>query len=224
MENKMKPNPFLAPVEDLSSDSFSFYDYAKRCGECIISLCLLFILSPVFLIVSILIRITSQGPAFYSQQRVGINGQLFTIWKFRTMETNCPPVDLPSKTWTEGVADDFVYKSSPSTSVTKIGKWLRKTSIDELPQLINILKGEMSFVGPRPETPNIASYYNEEQKKRLSVKPGITGYAQVSGRSNMTHGMKMHYDLQYIEHACFLFDIKIICRTCIQVIKTDGAF
>lgn len=224
MENEVKARNTVVTTEDISYDSFSFYDYAKRTTEVILSLLLLFILSPIFIIVFILIRTTSHGPVFYLQQRVGIHGHLFTIWKFRTMETNCPAVKLPIQEWREGVADHFVYKANPSTAVTKIGKWLRKMSIDELPQLINIVKGEMSFVGPRPETPNIASYYNQEQKRRLLVKPGITGYAQVNGRSNMTHGMKIDYDLHYVQHACFLLDIKIICRTFIQVIKTDGAF
>lgn len=195
----------------------------KRICEIIASIILLIVLSPIFLIVSLLILITSGKPIFFFQKRVGKNGVPFMIWKFRTMKQNNLPNELNTNSWINGVPDDFIFKSAPSSHTTKIGVLLRKYSIDEIPQLINILKGEMSFVGPRPEALNIANYYNDYQKMRLLVKPGITGYAQVNGRSNMNHEQKIKYDLYYINNQSFFLDIKIILLTIVKVMKTDGA-
>lgn len=201
-----------------------FYQIAQRLIEMTVSILLLLLLSPVFLIVSLAIVLTSKGPIFFLQERIGINGKPFTIWKFRTMTINASPPSLQTEKWRNGIPDEFIYKSSPGISVTNIGKILRKYSIDELPQLINIVKGDMSFVGPRPETPNITTFYNDYQKQRLLVKPGITGYAQINGRSHLTHGMKIEYDLYYIQSKSFLLDIKIISRTFFLLIKPDGAY
>lgn len=126
--------------------------------------------------------------------------------------------------WKKGVPDDFIFKSGFESRVTPFGKFLRKYSLDELPQLINVLLGNMSMVGPRPEIPEITSHYNFHQMKRLQVKPGITGYAQVNGRSEITHGQKIEYDLYYIQNQSFLLDMKILLATVKQVVKGKGAF
>src|SRR5690625_2291621 len=207
----------------VKKEQFFIYEPLKRICEIIASIILLIVLFPIFLIVSVLILITSGKPIFFLQKRVGKNGIPFTIWKFRTMKQNNSTNELNTTTWVQGVPDEFVFKSAPSSHTTRIGIWLRKYSIDELPQFINILKGEMSFVGPRPEALNIANYYNDYQKMRLLVKPGITGYAQINGRSNMNHGQKIKYDLYYVNNQSFLLDLKIILLTIIKVMKTDGA-
>ena len=224
MTHKAQMKPFLHQNKPQMFSRPFFYQIWQRIIEMTFSILLLLLLSPIFLIVSLAIILTSEGPVFFLQERVGINGKPFTIWKFRTMTINALPPSLQTEEWKDGIPDQFIYKSSPGISVTNIGKILRKYSIDELPQLINIVKGDMSFVGPRPETPNIASFYNDYQKQRLLVKPGITGYAQINGRSHLTHGMKIEYDLYYIQSKSFLFDIKIISRTFFLIIKPDGAY
>ena len=126
--------------------------------------------------------------------------------------------------WKHGVPDNFIFKSSAENNTTKTGQFLRKYSLDELPQLVNVLRGEMSLIGPRPEIPEITKWYSIHQKARLKIRPGITGLAQVSGRSNMNHGQKVDYDLYYIHNACLLLDIKILFMTMLKVFKTEGAY
>ncbi len=127
-------------------------------------------------------------------------------------------------TWTDGVPDDFIFKSPQNTEVTKIGAFLRKTSIDELPQIINVLRGEMSLIGPRPEIPEITNCYSELQKKRLMMKPGMTGWAQVNGRADILHGDKIEFDLYYIKNVTFFMDLKILLRTILIILKCKGAY
>ena len=126
--------------------------------------------------------------------------------------------------WKEGVPADFIFKTASDSEVTSIGKILRKCSLDELPQLWNVLVGQMSLVGPRPEIPEITAFYNSQQAKRLLVKPGLTGYAQVNGRSEISHGKKIEYDLYYVENCSLLLDYKIFCATISYVIRGKGAF
>ncbi|MEI3604276.1 sugar transferase [Pseudogracilibacillus sp. SE30717A] len=204
-------------------DQISYYLNVKRALEIFASLLLIIIFSPLFLLVSLAILITCGRPIFFRQERIGKDAQPFIIWKFRTMKENKMAQELNTSLWINGIADDFIFKSEPSSYVTTIGIWLRKFSIDEIPQLINVLKGDMSFVGPRPETLKIAKYYNEYQKRRLLVKPGITGYAQIKGRSHMTHGQKIEYDLYYVKNQSLSFDLIILFLTIIKVIKTEGA-
>ena len=127
--------------------------------------------------------------------------------------------------WVGGVPDDFVFKTTSGfdPNVTKTGQFIRKYSIDELPQFFNVLKGQMSIVGPRPEIPNITSCYNAHQSKRLLVKPGITGWAQINGRSEIPHGEKIKYDLYYVENQGFVLDFKIFFKTIFQAILGKGA-
>lgn len=150
------------------------------------------------------------------------------MYKFRSMKNKQVPV--PSNThqtddWHNGVPDNFVFKapSEQNPNITKIGHFIRKYSIDELPQLINVLKGEMSIIGPRPEIVAITKHYNDYQRQRLNVKPGITGWAQVNGRSDIDHGTKIKYDLYYVENKSFLLDMKILFFTVVQVITGKNA-
>ncbi len=126
--------------------------------------------------------------------------------------------------WDEGVPEDFTFKSGFDSRVTSIGKVLRKYSLDELPQLFNVLLGDMSIVGPRPEIPEITEHYNLHQRKRLLVKPGMTGYAQINGRSEIQHGKKIEHDLYYVDNQSFFLDVKVILSTVKLVLKGNGSF
>lgn len=176
---------------------------------------LLMILFPLFIIVAILIKIDSKGPIIFKQNRIGLNGKVFTIYKFRTMCDDA--VNLG-----EGI---FVCKND--SRITRIGKILRKTSIDELPQLINILKSDMSFVGPRPPLENhpyIYEDYDDIQKLRFEILPGITGYAQAYGRNKLKWPEKIVMDVEYYKKFSLLFDIKIIYMTIITVLSFKGIY
>ncbi|WP_327196150.1 sugar transferase [Ornithinibacillus halophilus] len=193
-----------------------------------ISVVLLFVLSPVLFFICLLIYSVDGRPAFFKQKRVGKDGRPFTILKLRTMRQHTAKKNVTYQTdidepWDMGVPDIFIFKSTRQKEVTNLGYFLRKYSLDEIPQLVNVLKGDMSLIGPRPEIPAIADYYNSHQRKRLIVRPGITGYAQVNGRSNMTHGEKIDYDLYYVENCSMLLDAKILFLTIIQVFRAKGA-
>lgn len=174
----------------------TLYIKFKRFLDFILSLLLLVIISPIFIIISIAIKIDSKGPVFYKQIRTGKNGKDFTLIKFRSM-----------------VADNNVYDFKTGDKVTKVGKFIRKTSLDELPQLINVLKGDMSFIGPRPRLPILNDYYTEFQKQRFEVRPGITGLAQVSGRKDLNIIDRIELDVNYVEKLSLSTDIKIVLKT-----------
>lgn len=176
------------------------YRCIKRIFDLIISVILFIILLPLFMIISILIKLEDGGPIIYKQERIGYKNKKFKIYKFRSM--NVIPLEE------ELITDQ-------NERITKIGSFIRKTSIDELPQLINIIKGEMSFVGPRPWCSELFPYYTEDQKRRHLVRPGVTGYAQVSGRNQINILDKIAYDLDYVEKIGFIFDIKV----CLSTIK-----
>ena len=173
---------------------------------------------PVFIVVPIIIRLTSKGPAVFVQERMGKDGKVFNIYKFRTM---APP---PEGTYSVG---GKLYKPNgellepSSTRITKVGAFLRKTSLDELMQLFNILNGTMSFVGPRPTLPYQADNYSDEQKRRFEMRPGVTGLAQVNGRNNLTWTEKIQYDLEYIDNFSLWLDLKILFKTVWVVLKRD---
>ena len=169
-----------------------------------ISLPVIMILLPVFVVIAAAIRLSSKGPAIFKQQRAGKDGKPFLFYKFRTMKIDVDPFG-PSP------------KSGADPRLTKVGKFLREYSLDELPQLFNVLKGDMSIVGPRPLYISQMAEWDERQKKRLLVKPGLTGLAQVSGRGELTREEKLELDVKYVETVGFLTDIKIILATIAQV-------
>jgi len=176
----------------------------KRILDISISLAAVVILLPVFAVIIVAIRVSGKGPAIFKQERAGKNGKPFMFYKFRTMKLDVDPFG-PSP------------KSGEDPRLTKVGIFLREYSLDELPQLFNILKGDMSIVGPRPLYVSQMSEWNEQQKKRLLVKPGLTGLAQISGRGELTREEKLELDVKYVETASFLVDIKIILTTIAQV-------
>ncbi|MFJ7951256.1 sugar transferase [Lysinibacillus sp. NPDC096418] len=202
----------------------TFYgQYGKRIFDIIVALVLLLILLPFMFVVLLVLLLTTGRPVFFTQTRTGIHQQHFMIWKLRTMEMRTVSLDIPIMS-TDGIPDDFYFKTATDARVTKIGAVLRKLSIDEIPQLINVLKGEMSIVGPRPEVPTITNAYNAMQAGRLDVKPGLTGLAQVNGRSDISHGQKIKYDLQYVEEYSLWLDIRIVVKTLYVVLARTGAY
>lgn len=165
---------------------------------------------PVLIIVPIWIKLDSKGPAVFTQDRTGKDGKTFKIYKFRTMR-------IP-----EDSLDENGEQLEPKKRITKAGKFLRKTSIDELMQLFNVLKGDMSIVGPRPTLPYQMERYDERQLHRLDMRPGVTGWAQVNGRNDLTWTEKIEYDLEYVEKYSLWFDIKILLKTVGVVFKSEG--
>ncbi|TVT29850.1 sugar transferase [Salinicoccus cyprini] len=205
---------------------------SKRLLDVGVSAVALVIVSPIVAYTSFKIKKEDHGPILFKQKRSGLNDETFEMYKFRSMKVNNKIIGThstrnedPYADWKGRVPDNFVFKSASghNPNVTQTGEFIRKYSIDELPQLINVLKGEMSIVGPRPEIIQITNHYDEEQKRRLEVKPGITGWAQVNGRSDMNHGKKIDYDLWYIENENFWLDIKILWLTFVQVVKGKGS-
>lgn len=176
----------------------------KRIIDIVPSLLAIIFLLPVFAIIIVAIRLSSKGPAIFKQKRAGKNGVPFMFYKFRTMKLDVDPFGASPK-------------SSEDPRLTRIGKFLREYSLDELPQLFNVLKSDMSIVGPRPLYLSQMDEWNERQKKRLLVKPGLTGLAQISGRGELTREEKLELDVKYVETAGFLADIKIVLVTIAQV-------
>lgn len=197
------------------------YLIAKRIFDVVMSLIALVVLSPVCLITAIAIWVEDKGPVIFTQDRNGLNGVVFRMYKFRSMCINAPEMhkDLLEKNELDGPA--FKLKDDPR--VTKVGRFIRKTSIDELPQLINIIKGDMSIVGPRPLPTYETAQCNEYQNQRLLVRPGLTCYWQCSGRNDIPFDEWMELDLKYVREASFLVDIKIILMTVKAVISGKGA-
>lgn len=186
------------------------YAFVKRTWDVVASLIMLGLLSPLLLLISILIRIESPGPAFFRQRRVGKDGAEFLLWKFRSMHTSAPKY-APSPT------------SNRDLRLTRIGRLIRRISLDELPQLLNVLAGEMSLVGPRPEMPFIVDRYTSFERLRLAVKPGITGLWQVSPARAFPIHENLQYDLHYIRHQNLFLDFFILLRTITAVIRGVGA-
>ncbi|MCK8824334.1 sugar transferase [Fuchsiella alkaliacetigena] len=184
----------------------------KRIIDFIGSLVGLIILSPLFILIGILIKLDSKGPVFFTQERVGKNGELFKIYKFRTMVENAENIGSGLKT------------SQNDTRITKIGSFLRYWSLDELPQLINVLKGDMSLIGPRPTIESQVKEYDDYQKRRLEVKPGITGWAQVNGRNELTWPERIDKDIWYIDNYSLFLDLKIFFKTIEVVLFAKGVY
>lgn len=179
--------------------------FLKRIFDIIVGLCALPFVLLLIIIIGPIIYFTDRGPIFYNGPRIGLNGKVFKMCKFRSMRVNAP--DLRT-------ADGSTYNGDDDPRVTKVGRFLRKTSLDEIPQFLNVLAGQMSFVGNRPDTPRMLDVYTEEQKKWLLItKPGITGYSQAYYRNSTTCEEKIANDIYYAKNESFMFDLKIVFRT-----------
>lgn len=186
--------------------------FFKRAFGILFALLGLIITSPIIAIVAILIKIESPGPVIFKQQRIGKNGKVFEIYKFRSMCQNAEKTG------------SGVYSDKNDSRVTKIGKFIRATSIDEIPQFINVLKGDMAFIGPRPPLtyhPWPYEQYTEHQKKMFNVRPGLTGWAQVHGRKQVEWNKRIEFNVWYVENVSLLLDLKIIFSTLLKLIKDD---
>ena len=197
--------------------------FAKRLLDRGVAVILLIVLSPLFVVIALWVRLDSPGPALFRQTRVGLGGELFTVYKFRTMVQNADELIKARLNRVEDL-ESFVFQDKTDPRITRSGHFLRKTSLDELPQLFNILWGQMSLVGPRPEVPEIARRYSPEQRLRLSVLPGVTGLAQVNGRSELTLGETIAYDLEYVRNYSFWLDLRILLQTVVVVLTGKGAY
>lgn len=182
------------------------------------------ILIPVFILITVLIKLENRnGPVFFKQVRVGRNGKEFTIYKFRSMISNAEELKMLLLEQND-IKDGPVFKMKEDPRVTRIGKFIRKTSLDELPQLINVLKGDMSLVGPRPPLPEEVAQYSNYEKQRLKVTPGLTCYWQVSGRSNIGFDEWVRLDLKYMEERNMIIDLKLIFKTVFVLLGSKDAY
>ncbi|NLM13955.1 MAG: sugar transferase [Epulopiscium sp.] len=178
----------------------------------LIAFILLVAVSPIFLIIALGIKLTSKGPVFFIQERVGKDGKDFKIYKFRTMVQNAEHMGTG------------IYTEENDPRITKIGRFLRKTSLDELPQLINILKGDMSIIGPRPTLRYQVDKYNAYQMGRLKMRPGVTGLAQVNGRNSLPWSKRIEYDIEYVNNYSLWLDLKIMIKTIKVVLTAEGVY
>ena len=194
------------------------YKVLKRFVDICLSIIALPFFGIIFLILAPVIYFTDRGPVFYNAPRLGMNGKIFNMYKFRSMRVNAP--DLRN-------ADGSTYNGADDPRVTKIGKLMRKTSLDELPQLLNVLKGDMSIVGPRGFlTTKFKSLelLSEPERKRLTVRPGITGYSQAYFRNSISMDEKIKYDCYYVDHMSLWLDIKIVIQTAVSVLKHENIY
>lgn len=198
------------------------YRVVKRTMDIVGSLLGLILFSPVFLITAILIHLEDGEPIIFAQERTGENGKVFKMYKFRSMRTDA--MEMHQDLLPLNEMDGPVFKMKNDPRVTKVGRVIRRTSIDELPQFLNVLKGEMTLVGPRPLPTYEMEQCNEYQKQRLQVKQGLTCYWQCSGRNNISFDEWVELDLKYIREASILVDIKILCKTVVYVISCLGAY
>jgi len=202
MQSEIKPNIKPSVYED-----GLYARYFKRLFDIIFSLIAIIVLSPVLILVAILVKIKLGIPVIFKQERPGLNEEIFTLYKFRTMTDE---------------RDENGELLPNHKRLTKFGRFLRSTSLDELPELFNILRGDMSLIGPRPLLVEYLPLYNEKQRLRHCVRPGLSGLAQVNGRNTISWEEKFNYDIQYVENLSVLLDLKIIIKTFLKVFKREG--
>lgn len=205
MQTQIKSN-FQFPVQD-NTNTGIYRKYVKRLLDILISLLAIIILLPVLFIITVAVRVKIGSPVLFMQERPGLNEKVFTLYKFRTMTNE---------------RDDSGELLPNHIRLTKFGRLLRLTSCDELPELFNILKGDMSLIGPRPLLIEYLPLYNKEQKRRHCVRPGLSGLAQVNGRNAISWEEKFNYDIEYVENLSFLLDLKIMAKTIFKVFTREG--
>ncbi len=199
------------------------YLVTKRCFDFTASIIALVLFSGVFLILAILIKLDDpRGKVFYSQTRLGKDGRHFQMWKFRSMVTGADK--MVDKLLEKNDVDGAMFKIKRDPRVTRVGRVIRKYSLDELPQFYNVLRGDMSLVGPRPPLPREVVKYTEYDRQRLTVVPGVTGLWQISGRNELSFDEMVALDIQYINHASVLEDLKILLKTIFVVVHPTGAY
>lgn len=191
------------------------YNKVKRMVDFMLSLIILPIVLLLIIIVGIAIKLDDHGPVFYLADRIGFNGKLFKMFKFRSMKVNAPDLRY---------ADGSTYNSENDERVTRVGRFLRKTSLDEVPQFLNVFLGHMAFIGPRPDSAFYLSEYTDEERVILNVRPGITGYNQAINRNSVGTKEKLKNDIYYVKHMSFIFDVKIIFMTIKSVFFSKNVF
>ena len=220
------PNIYALENTEVSNENIlkrqSPYRYIKRFMDVILATIALVVLSPIFLIIAIAIKIESTGPVLFKHARIGKNGKIIKLYKFRSMVINAEEL---IKSFTPEQMKEYKenYKLTNDPRITKIGKFLRKTSLDELPQLFNIIKGDLSIIGPRPVVTDELKKYGTNTEKFLSVTPGLTGYWAANGRSCTSYEQRMQMELYYIDNLSLKMDIKVFFKTIEAVIKGEGA-
>ena len=188
-----------------------YHNFLKRIIDCTLAIIGTIVLSPLFLLLIILIKLDSSGPILFRQKRVGLNKKCFEIMKFRTMRINTPK-DMPTH-----------MRENPDYYITKMGRFLRNTSLDELPQFFNIIKGDMAIIGPRPALYNQYDLIKERDKYGANnIRPGLTGYAQINGRDELAIEIKSKLDGEYVHKMSFVFDVKLFFLTILKVLKSEG--
>ena len=197
------------------------YLIVKRITDIVCSLAGLIVLSPILLIIAIAIKMDSKGPIFFKQDRVGKDERIFSMYKFRSMVVNAE--ELKKSLEKENEMSGPMFKMKKDPRITRVGRFIRKTSIDELPQLINVLKGDMSLVGPRPSLPKEVEAFEPWMKERLTVLPGLTCIWQVSGRNNIPFKEWMELDIKYVRERSYLLDLKLIFKTFFVLFGDDNA-
>ncbi|HVL23777.1 MAG TPA: exopolysaccharide biosynthesis polyprenyl glycosylphosphotransferase [Thermomicrobiales bacterium] len=219
-ETEACPLVLPTPTMSHSADNRLYAIVVKRCVDVLVASIALLVLTPLLILVALAVRLDSPGPVFFRQTRIGRHNREFTIFKFRTM------VDAGPESFQLLKDDDgqWRHKIRHDPRITRIGRLLRRTSVDELPQFLNIVLGHMSLVGPRPELPQIVQRYEQWQHQRHLVRPGLTGWWQVSGRSDRPMHEHIDLDLYYIEHLSIWLDLKIMLRTVKVVLRGLGAF
>lgn len=210
-------------LQQVQANNNKYYLGSKRITDFLLSLLGLIILSPLFVVIALFIKLEDyKGPVFFKQMRVGKDGKEFYMYKFRSMVTNAEELKVLLSNQNEASGPVFKMKNDPR--VTKFGRFIRRTSIDELPQLLNVLKGDMSLVGPRPPLLDEVEKYTSYQRQRLSVTPGLTCYWQVSGRSNISFEQWVELDLKYMEERNLLIDLKLVFRTFFVLFGSKDAY
>lgn len=198
------------------------YRVVKRVIDVTIASIAMIVLSPIFAIIAIAVKLESEGPVFFKHTRIGKDGKIIKLYKFRSMVINAEEL---IKSFTPEQMKEYKenYKLTNDPRITKIGKFLRKTSLDELPQLINIIKGDLAIIGPRPVIAEELKKYGDNIDKFLSVTPGLTGYWAANGRSNTTYEQRMQMELYYIDNMSLKMDIQVFFKTILSVVKKEGA-
>ncbi|MDY3362004.1 sugar transferase [Clostridium celatum] len=208
-------------MNDFLDKKSKAYLISKRITDIVLSSIGLLLLSPILIIVAIAIKIDSRGPIIFKQDRVGKDGKIFSMYKFRSMVVNAEELKQQLQSQNEMSGPMFKIKNDPR--ITKIGRFIRKTSIDELPQLLNVIKGDMSLVGPRPSLPKEVSQFKPWMKERLLVKPGLTCFWQVMGRNNISFEEWMKLDIKYVHEMNYWLDIKLIFKTFFVLFGDESA-